>query len=277
MQCPRCGILVFADCASCRHCGWPLSKPYLRAASTRLGIVGVESQTPSGAEFSPNGQQRLWATVAPKSGSRRRRQPRTHGVAELPQEAYFAAPPRAIECLEMPVFQPSFDFAGAEVETEVFAVHRLAPLGQRLRAGLFDAGLILFATTVFFSLFALLGGQLGLVRRDFLIYILATFALASIYFCLFTYLGGHTPGMQHYRLEVTRFDGEPLGRTEARARALGYIVSIGSFLLGFLWALADEDKLTWHDRISRTFLSPRHEQHGKVPPQVTGQVTWPSA
>lgn len=269
MQCPRCGIVVFADAASCRDCGWLLSKPYPRAEAPRLEIVGVESQPPPGVEFSPNGhhrgQQRLWATVVPKRGSRRRRRLCTDGLAELPQEAYFATPPRRIECLEMPVSQPAFDFASVEAETEISAVHRPAPLRQRLCAGLLDAGLIFFATAVFFGLFAFLGGRLGLARHDFLIYLLATLALASIYFCLFTYLGGQTPGMQRYGLEVVRFDGEPFSRREGRARAFGYVVSTGSFLLGFLWALADEDRLTWHDRISRTFLSVGREDSAKVP------------
>jgi len=265
MYCPRCGVFAFADSATCRDCGWLLSKPYAQAAPAPLGIVGVELQTPSATEFPSNGQQRLWGTVARKGGSRRRHrsqpQPRTDGIAELPAEAYFASRPQAIECLELPVFQPAFDFAAAEAEAEISARRQRAPLRHRVRAGLFDAGLILFATTVFFTVFALLGGQLGAARRDFLIYIAATFALASCYFCLFTYLGGQTPGIRRYGLEVVRFDGEPLGPAEARLRAFGYIVSTGSFLLGFLWALADEDQLTWHDRISRTFLSPNHDQH----------------
>jgi len=29
----------------------------------------------------------------------------------------------------------------------------------------------------------------------------------------------------------------------------------GTFFLGFLWAMWDEDELTWHDRLSRTHLS----------------------
>ena len=27
-------------------------------------------------------------------------------------------------------------------------------------------------------------------------------------------------------------------------------------MLGFLWALVDDDQLTWHDRIADTFISP---------------------
>jgi len=29
----------------------------------------------------------------------------------------------------------------------------------------------------------------------------------------------------------------------------------GTFFLGFFWALWDEDAMTWHDRLSRTYLA----------------------
>jgi uncharacterized RDD family membrane protein YckC len=38
-------------------------------------------------------------------------------------------------------------------------------------------------------------------------------------------------------------------------RSAGYIISAGTLFLGFLWAMWDEDELTWHDRLSRTYLS----------------------
>ena len=37
-------------------------------------------------------------------------------------------------------------------------------------------------------------------------------------------------------------------------RSSGYILSAGTFFLGFFWAWWDEDALTWHDRLSRTYL-----------------------
>jgi uncharacterized RDD family membrane protein YckC len=33
------------------------------------------------------------------------------------------------------------------------------------------------------------------------------------------------------------------------------MLSAGTFFLGFLWVQWDEDELTWHDRISSTYLS----------------------
>jgi hypothetical protein len=33
------------------------------------------------------------------------------------------------------------------------------------------------------------------------------------------------------------------------------MISAGTFFLGFFWALWDEDAMTWHDRLSRTYLA----------------------
>jgi hypothetical protein len=37
-------------------------------------------------------------------------------------------------------------------------------------------------------------------------------------------------------------------------RSAGYVLSAATFFMGFIWSLWDEDTLTWHDRISRTYL-----------------------
>jgi uncharacterized RDD family membrane protein YckC len=38
-------------------------------------------------------------------------------------------------------------------------------------------------------------------------------------------------------------------------RSAGYVISAGTLFLGYFWAWWDEDALTWHDRLSRTYLS----------------------
>ena len=41
------------------------------------------------------------------------------------------------------------------------------------------------------------------------------------------------------------------------ARTIGACVSVIAVGIGFAWALVDEERLTWHDYISKTFPSPR--------------------
>jgi len=69
--------------------------------------------------------------------------------------------------------------------------------------------------------------------------------------------GGQTLGMRPWRLRVVGADG---GKPTTRALAIRYAVGTLSLLaggLGFWWAWIDRDRMTWHDRASRTVI--RHE------------------
>ncbi|MCL1634599.1 RDD family protein [Luteimonas sp. SX5] len=64
--------------------------------------------------------------------------------------------------------------------------------------------------------------------------------------------GGQTLGMRPWRLRVVARDG---GCPSWRALWLRYSIATLSLLpagLGFWWAWIDRDRLTWHDRASRT-------------------------
>src|SRR5262249_40647750 len=76
------------------------------------------------------------------------------------------------------------------------------------------------------------------------------------YFALFTIFGGSTPGMMIRGLRVVSFDGTIPTSRQMAWRSLGYLISAAACLLGFAWALIDEDHLCWHDRISHTYLTP---------------------
>lgn len=66
--------------------------------------------------------------------------------------------------------------------------------------------------------------------------------------------GGQTVGMRAWRLVLTRRDGSTVGLGQATLRYLAGWVSILTAGLGFLWSLIDRDRLTWHDRLSKTKL-----------------------
>ncbi len=153
--------------------------------------------------------------------------------------------------------QTRFEFTSAAPPAASLPVHSAAPIEFRFCAGAFDALLIAVASAFFFGLFALLGGELSFGRRDLLIYLVANSVLPAGYFGLFTLFGGRTPGMQRYGLHAVGFDARPMTPERARWRAFGYLVSLGSLLLGFFWALLDERHLTWHDYISQTFITDR--------------------
>ena len=144
--------------------------------------------------------------------------------------------------------------AGQNSSTE-FRLYPVASLAERRIAALLDAGCLLFAFGGFLTLFGSLGGQFTLSKLSAAVYTAAVALFYLQYFVLFTILSGKTPGMMLRGLQVVSFSGEPPTPRQLLARSAGYMLSAASFLLGFLWACWDEDHLTWHDRISRTYLA----------------------
>jgi uncharacterized RDD family membrane protein YckC len=134
--------------------------------------------------------------------------------------------------------------------------HPLASIDDRRLAGLVDLFCLLFAYGGFLMLFGSLGGQFTLSKLSAAVYV-ATFAIVYLqYFALFTTFGGTTPGMMLRGLQVVSSSGEPPTPRQMLLRSAGYMLSAGTFFMGFLWVMWDEDELTWHDRLSRTYLSP---------------------
>ena len=65
---------------------------------------------------------------------------------------------------------------------------------------------------------------------------------------------GQTPGKRIMGLRVIKADGSRLSDIDAMLRGVGYYIS-GLFMgLGYIWALIDEDKRTWHDLIAGTVV-----------------------
>jgi uncharacterized RDD family membrane protein YckC len=134
-------------------------------------------------------------------------------------------------------------------------LYPVASIDERRLAALIDFFCLLFAYGGFLGLFGSLGGHFTLSKLNAAV-CLTTFAIVYMqYFALFTIFGGTTPGMMLRGLQVVSFAGEPPTPRQMLLRSVGYMLSAGTFFLGFLWAMWDSDELTWHDRLSRTYLS----------------------
>jgi len=134
-------------------------------------------------------------------------------------------------------------------------LYPVASFDDRRLAGLIDFFCLAFAYGGFLGLFGSLGGHFTLSKLSAAVCV-ATFAVVYMqYFALFTIFGGTTPGMMLRGLQVVSFSGELPTPRQMLLRSVGYLLSAGTFFLGFLWAMWDSDELTWHDRFSRTYLS----------------------
>ena len=139
--------------------------------------------------------------------------------------------------------------------TEQYGSYPVASLDERRWAALIDGACLLFAYGGFLALFGSMGGQFTVSKLSAAVYA-ATLGIVYLqYFALFTIFGGTTPGMMFRGLQVTSFTGDSPTPRQMLLRSAGYILSAGTFFLGFFWAWWDEDALTWHDRLSRTYLS----------------------
>ena len=171
--------------------------------------------------------------------------------------------PTRVERVEIEVEQPSFDFSGksahihpkAAVSSYDSPVPLVAPLLERRRAGTLDIAFLLFAFAGFLMLFHALGGRFSFSRFDVLVTVATLGLLYAQYIALFTYFAQATPGMMLRGLRVTSLDGLDPSPRQLLWRSVGYLISAGTMMLGFLWTLWDEDQLSWHDRISQTCIT----------------------
>jgi uncharacterized RDD family membrane protein YckC len=132
----------------------------------------------------------------------------------------------------------------------------VAGLASRFAAALLDSLSLALAGALFAVIFWKVGGRLSPIPANLAVVVVIALIFVFAYFSLFTVLTSSTPGLALMGLEVRNMDGQPPALGESLLRAFGYLVSLASFMLGFFWAALDSDLLTWHDRISGTFLTP---------------------
>jgi len=159
--------------------------------------------------------------------------------------------------VSLPTIPAQSDLAdtAAPIPEQNAGLYPVASMDERRLAALIDGACLLFAYGGFLTLFGSLGGQFTFSKMSAAVYSIAFAIVYLQYFSLFTVFGGTTPGMMLRGLQVVDFSGETPSPRKLLLRAAGYILSAGTFFLGFLWAMWDEDELTWHDRISHTYLS----------------------
>lgn len=151
---------------------------------------------------------------------------------------------------QVPLFEAPAEFARPQWQNFHIAGigQRAAGIGRDLAYIL--GGILLFSAPVYwitgespFSLPLLAGIGGGAVL------------IALLYGALFLAVFGETPGMHAAGLRLVSFSGQPASMPQRMLRVAGALVSTGSFLFGFLWAFVDEEKLYWHDHISKTVLT----------------------
>ena len=101
------------------------------------------------------------------------------------------------------------------------------------------------------AMFAGFGGRTAMEDPVYTFYLIAIW---FFYLAWCWHKGGMTMGMRAWRVRIVDEKGNRPGWGKSAIRFLVSLFSAVAAGAGFLWALADSRKRTWHDILSRTRL-----------------------
>jgi uncharacterized RDD family membrane protein YckC len=142
------------------------------------------------------------------------------------------------------------------MEGAIYCDAPVAVTVHRAIAAALDGSLILISLALFGLVFRLTGGQIVLSARTVPLFLTAAVALVALYRLLWCFAETDSPGMRWAHLALINFDGQKPSRSQRLSRMASGFLSLAAGGLGLLWALVDEETLTWHDHISKTFPTP---------------------
>lgn len=287
MRCRYCGTDNYPDDARCVKCQRRLSLPGAWGAQSAPPVVDTATAPAldvSPAEMERNIQRRL-ETVAHNPEVQKRLVPRQQalfahreqakvvafdGPGADPRTKFYRKPadPLAAErprsgrgktSLNQFKFEfnvparPSQPFT-REIDRSQLPVN-VAPLSLRALASTLDLLVVGFLCAVFLGAVRLWLGNLPIAASNWYYFAPTPLLLAMAYKVMFAVSGQDTLGLQSARLSLISYDGSVPTCTQRLARIGMGMLSIAAAGLGLLWAVTDEESLTWHDMATQTFLT----------------------
>jgi len=131
-----------------------------------------------------------------------------------------------------------------------------AALRSRVAAFTADTALAAAATALFAGVFLAIARHAGAMpekKTAIVAGIAVFFALKLVYQILFFTLNEYTPGMRMARIALCTFGDENPTRKELRRRIGATVLATCPMGLGLIWGWFDDDRLGWHDRMTRTY------------------------
>jgi uncharacterized RDD family membrane protein YckC len=268
MTCTYCGCRNADGEHRCRRCGRKSGDrlPGELVLPTQGALAAVAQAAPQAPLRTPNlaravqrplFQEKPDSNVIPFEAFAPPRVPARPRAAAKPQPR---RPSRSVSEAQgsldfLPAMPAQTRTLGTTVEAVIFCEAPVATPLHRAVAAALDWSMVLIGYGLFLLAFSQAGGQFVLTRSNLMVFAAALPLVAFTYGMFWAVAGTETAGMRWTRLRLTTFDGFP---PEPRHRALRFAGSCLSFctVVGSLWALADEESLTWQDHISRTFPTP---------------------
>jgi uncharacterized RDD family membrane protein YckC len=138
-------------------------------------------------------------------------------------------------------------------EEALYCDARVALPAQRAVAAGLDGIAVLAGTGMFLGAAFFAGVDFGTLGNLLLLPAAMTAVVAVLYRGLWCLANRDTPGMRFAGLRLVDFDGRAPRRDRRIVRQFAGLLSLLSAGVGLVWALVDEERLTWHDHISKTF------------------------
>lgn len=159
----------------------------------------------------------------------------------------------AIELDALPEEQLEEEEAVAAAQAPAIPEPEPAPFNLRLMAHVVDGSLIVFAFLAA-AMASVNPTDLPGLRELELGAAAAFLVAAGLYHALFFTLAKATPGMRYAHIRLCTFENESPTRAQRWTRMGALLLSLLPVGLGVIWAMFDENHLSWHDRLSRTYL-----------------------
>lgn len=161
---------------------------------------------------------------------------------------------------------PNSDPSRGNAQDTIYCDAPVALPIHRLMAAALDGSMILISMGIFLTVLYLAGEKVILNKTTMPYYLVAIFATMTLYRLLWCTANMDSIGMRWTGLRLITFDGIVPDRKERMRRFITSYISTIAGGLGLLWGLVDEEKLTWHDHMSKTFPTPRTRRL-KYPPR----------
>lgn len=148
----------------------------------------------------------------------------------------------------------------AEYKESDSTIYTNAPVAlpvHRVMAAALDTSMMLIGLGIFLVIFQVAGAQIVLNKTTAPVYGGTLFLSVVLYRLMWCLAGTDSVGTRWAGLRIITFDGVEPDRRQRLGRMLASYISWMAGGLGLFWALVDEEKLTWHDHMSKSFPTPR--------------------
>ena len=275
MNCRYCGAWNSDDEHRCDRCGRRLNAGLSRPGQEGSAALAMapepvappmdavpgapppmtqRASEPQGTLFGPPPPPRIIQfpnlrreSSAPPAQAPSSRQTRTETVRRSPRKA----PAEGQQSLAF--VTPTVTRAPRTASRNIYCDAPVAPPALRVLAAALDVSMMLIGVMAFLLVFSYWSEPIVFNSWTIPCFGAAALLICGLYRALWLIANSETAGTRWVGLRLVDFDGYAPGPTQRMQRLAASWLSMGAAGLGLLWGLADEEGLTWHDHISKTF------------------------